>query len=233
MRDQVSSPMPAPSSATAVVVPGRRGALQVLVALAAIAACYAWVDQPLAWFVHDHQLRRDAWLDGLTRIPDLLVVASALVLVAAPLRCACRRAWSLAERVVLAMAVSLALAAFVKEQLKVLFGRAWPETWTHGNPSLIHDGVYGFFWFRADNAFHSFPSGHTALSAAAMAVLWHAAPRWRWLAAAVVVAVVVGLLGMDYHFLSDTLAGALVGSICGTLVWRFVQSASGRGAERG
>ena len=44
----------------------------------------------------------------------------------------------------------------------------------------------------------------------AMSVLWLACPRLRWLAAAACLLPAAGLLGMDYHFLGDLLAGALL-----------------------
>ena len=199
--------------------PGWRRAVAPGLTVAMIVASYLWFDQPVAYFVHDHDFRRWAWLAALTHIPDLLVIGSVVVLLAAPFMLARPDGPSRAGRVPLAMAGSLAIAFFLKDQLKIVFGRAWPETWTHSNPSLIRDHVYGFFWWRFDNGFHSFPSGHTTLTFAVVSVLWLALPAWRWLGVGVGVAVAVGLLGMDYHFLSDVLAGALLGSLCGSTVW--------------
>jgi membrane-associated phospholipid phosphatase len=48
-----------------------------------------------------------------------------------------------------------------------------------------------------------------------MAVLWHTLPRWRWLWATMVGLVAIGLLGADYHWLSDTIAGAYLGGAVG------------------
>ena len=44
------------------------------------------------------------------------------------------------------------------------------------------------------------------------AVLWQRAGRWRWLWAALVVLVAAGLLGADYHFVGDMVAGAYLGA---------------------
>ena len=187
----------------------------------AVWICYRWLDRPLAWFVHDHALPRVPGLLALTHLPDAIVVASAVVLMLAPLRLRLGRPLGEVERLLLGAGASVALAVFVKDFLKFVFGRAWPETWINHNPSLIHDHVYGFFWFRSSAGFHSFPSGHTTVTFAAMSVLWRWLPaRWRWLAAAPCVLVVVGLLGMDYHFLGDVVAGAFVGSVCGVTVHR-------------
>jgi membrane-associated phospholipid phosphatase len=50
-----------------------------------------------------------------------------------------------------------------------------------------------------------------------MAVLWLCYPRWRALYAVVVGLAVVGLLGSDFHFLGDIVAGAFVGASTGWL----------------
>ena len=189
----------------------------------AVWVCYAWLDRPIAWFVHDHGLPRVHLLRQLTYLPDGLVVASAIVLLLAPVGLGARRSAASAGALLLEAASSVALAVFVKDFLKFVFGRAWPDTWIHHNPSLIHDHVYGFFWFQTSQGFHSFPSGHTTVTFAAMSVLWLWLPaRWRWLPVATCALVIVGLLGMDYHFLGDIVAGAYLGSVCGMCVHRWM-----------
>ena len=79
------------------------------------------------------------------------------------------------------------------------------------NPSFIHDSVYGFNFFHGGPGYASFPSGHLSLTCAVMSVLWIAYPKFRALYALVVLAVVVGLVGANYHFLSDIIAGGFVG----------------------
>jgi membrane-associated phospholipid phosphatase len=48
-----------------------------------------------------------------------------------------------------------------------------------------------------------------------ISVLWMLYPKFRLLYAAVVLAVAVGLIGADYHFLSDVIAGGFVGTSVG------------------
>jgi membrane-associated phospholipid phosphatase len=199
-------------SAGTVARAGLAGALAVL-------ACIAWLDAPLAVWVHHSGLPAHRLLLDLTYLPEIYAACAALVLLLTPLRLAMRGARRRAERVLLAMSVSLALASLLKEVLKVVFGRAWPETWIGGNLSLIQNHYYAFRWFQFSHAYQSFPSGHTSLAFGAMSVLWLACPRLRWLAAAACLLPAAGLLGMDYHFLGDLLAGALLGSACGVYVW--------------
>ena len=50
---------------------------------------------------------------------------------------------------------------------------------------------------------------------AVVSVLWICYPRWRVLYAVAVAVVVVGLIGADYHFLSDIIAGGFIGTTTG------------------
>ncbi|HTI00194.1 MAG TPA: phosphatase PAP2 family protein [Acidisoma sp.] len=117
-----------------------------------------------------------------------------------------RRGWT---GIICALAVTIAIA--FKNELKYLFGRVWPETWTNKNPSLIHDGVYGFFPMHGGDGWASFPSGHTAAIGAVAGVLWWRAPELRWLWALLILMTAVGLLGGNYHFLADIIAGGYLG----------------------
>ncbi len=151
----------------------------------------------------------------LTMIHEWLLRISAVVLAAAGL------AWLLgwrpgrAGRAVVVACLAAFAAWAAKDQLKFAFGRTWPETWTNHNPSWINDGVFGFFPFHGGAGWASFPSGHTTTVSAAMMVLACAWPRLRLLWALPVLLVAIGLIGADFHFLSDIVAGAYLGAACG------------------
>ena len=57
-----------------------------------------------------------------------------------------------------------------------------------------------------------------------MSVLWIRYPRFRALYAAAIAAVAIGLVGADYHFLSDIIAGGFIGTTTG---WFAVLLANG------
>jgi len=140
--------------------------------------------------------------------------------------------------------VSLAVAVIIKDQLKFAFGRAWPETWTRNNPSFIRDGVYGFYPFHGGAGYASFPSGHTTMICTVMTVLWICYPRFRPVYALCMAAVAIGLVGANFHFLSDVIGGGFLGLSAGWLgvaLWEIGDrqvrpdkgAASGQGAMAG
>ncbi len=179
--------------------------------------CYFFVDRPVAWFVHDQHFSRLVWLRWLT-LPEPIfqLWAPALLVVIAIWRAV--RPLRRGQLVLLALAVGVVLADQFKESLKIPCGRLWPDTWIHDNPSLIRDDAYGFFPFHDGDGYASFPSGHTARAFAAVAVLWIAYPRGRWLWAVGGAILGVSLVGMNYHFVSDVIAGGVIGGVVGAYV---------------
>ena len=97
------------------------------------------------------------------------------------------------------------------------FGRTWPETWVCNNLSYFGNGTYGFFPFHGGQGYASFPSGHTTAMTAFAGSLWFLWPKLRWLGIVLTLAVVIGLLGADYHWLSDIVAGAILGGTTGAV----------------
>lgn len=179
-----------------------------------VSASYAFIDRPVAFYAHAH-LTQYGVFDALTRISEYLFVASIIVFVFAGLRSLITTHWTRWQGTLLLCAISVTAAESVKDELKFAFGRTWPETWVNNNPSLIGNGTYGFNLFHGGAGYASFPSGHTTIVCAVVSVLWFAYPRLRPLWTLVVLAVVVGLIGADYHFVSDIVAGGFLGASAG------------------
>ena len=182
--------------------------------VAVVAGAYAYVDRPVAFYAHAH-LTQYGVFDALTRISEYLFVASIIVFVLAGLRSLITAYWTRWQGTLLLCAISVTAAESVKDELKYIFGRTWPETWVNNNPSLIGNGTFGFNFFHGGAGYASFPSGHTTIVCAVVSVLWFAYPRLRPLWALAVLAVVVGLIGADYHFVSDIVAGGFLGASAG------------------
>ena len=192
--------------------------LLALAALAGIALSMALADRPLATFAFEHLHADRPVFALLTRLMDGIELLATAGLIWAGAQSARRAA--LGARGVIVLRVSLAVFAAlgVKELAKTAFGRTWPETWTCGNPSYITNHVFGFTPFHGGAGWSAFPSGHETVVAAFAAALWVLAPRLRWAAVALMAVVAIGLLGADYHWLSDILAGGLLGWLVGVLV---------------
>jgi membrane-associated phospholipid phosphatase len=197
-----------------------RAALALLGCAGLVALCYFFVDRPVAFFVHDRGLGTSVVLKGMTQTAMVLDYLSPVVIAGALVRLAFGPLTRL-ERTLFAAALALIVAVAFEYYLKFLFGRTWPDTWVDNNPSLIRNGVYGFFPFHFERAYGSFPSGHTARTVAVMAVVWVAWPGWRWLTVVVPLSVVVGLVGVNYHFVGDTVGGAYLGGVAGAYTARF------------
>lgn len=192
------------------------GAL-VLVVLA-VAVSYAWLDRPIATWVHGHLAHQGQRIFApLTHIPDPLIPAAVITFVIFGLWLMAGRRLSKPITVVFACSLGVAMTEVTKNLLKWVFSRPWPETWTQSNLSYIHDGAYGFYWFHGGD-YASFPSGHMAATLAVVSVLWLSYPRLRLLYAVVVLAVAAGLVGANFHFLSDVIAGGFVGASIGWMV---------------
>jgi membrane-associated phospholipid phosphatase len=182
---------------------------------------YQWLDPPVALFFTKPSRARNLRHADLRTRPD--GAACGIVFVVLGLMNLSGRALARLENCALLCSLSLIVAELTKIQLKLVFGRTWPDTFRDNNPSFLHDGVYGFNFFRGGHAYASFPSGHTAVTCAVISVLWIYYPRWRWLYVLAVLAVATGLIGANYHFVSDVIAGGFVGISSGwmlTSLWK-------------
>src|SRR5215212_795015 len=180
----------------------------------AVIVCYYFIDRPVSFFVHDHRIPRFEELRWLTEPPPLVQSWAPLLLVLL----AVRRAFGPARHwqdVLFIACISLIVADQFRQSVGDLFGRYWPETWHDDNPSLIGNGAYGFHLFQVGDDVGSFPSGHSARIVGFASVFWLAMPRWRWLCVVLGVPMLVALVGMDYHFVGDVVAGSTLGAIVG------------------
>jgi len=167
------------------------------------AVCILYVDRPVEAFVYHRQAFRR--LFQAMAAPSLISLPFALVYltgyaISAPFT------WPPGPRTQKCLAVCFAVltATAMKDELKWLFGRPWPDSW-------MKFGLYGFSPFNDSNLYGSFPSGHTAYIAAPMFMLCHLAPRHRPVWLAIIAVVMTGLVAAGYHYPGDVIAGAFLG----------------------
>lgn len=192
----------------------RRTGAALAVCLALVILCYYTVDRPVAFYVANHHIAKTPTLELLTEPPPLVQGWSPLVvaLVLASWAWFAPRRW---QRTLLVACLALIIADQFRESLGDVCGRYWPETWHDDNPSLIGTGAYGFHPFQAGDDVGSFPSGHATRIAAFLGVFWLAYPRSQSRALCLLIGVPLSasLVAMNYHFVSDVIAGAFLGAI--------------------
>ena len=184
----------------------------------AVLVCYFWIDRPVAFFVDRHHINTIQVFRWLTYPPPEVQNWSALVLTILVVR----RAWGPFlrwQKVLFVACLSLIIADNFRISLGDVCGRYWPETWTHNNPSLIGTGAYGFHPFQRGDDIGRFPSGHASRILGFATVWVIAMPHSRTVQVSAIVlstTMLVSLVAMNYHFVSDVMAGSVLGAVIAT-----------------
>jgi membrane-associated phospholipid phosphatase len=202
-------------------VPLRNWCIALAITAAGVLVSYLWLDQPIAFFVQQNIADKTIFV-WLQRLFLAFLLLSFLILLWCGLWTLMDRTFAHAQSIALACSTSFIAANFITNQLKYAFGRTWPNTWIENNPSLIQNGIYGFNPFHGGPGFASFPSGHVAAACAVTTVLWSSYPRLRPISVVCVVAITIGLIGANYHFLSDILGGIFVGVSIGYITTKIL-----------
>ena len=218
--------MKIPFSSVSADVPHRltpvpRNSLITVVAVTLVATllCIAFVDRPFSTLMH-HVLKRHPvfiWMSDLAH-PIGDIAATVFVIIGCALLAG--RKFGSVERLLLECSAAVTVADSMGTRLKHVFGRTWTETFINKNPSWIQNGIYGFWPFHGEKGWSSFPSNHTVFLVAPLTILWVRLPRFRWLWTLLATVEITGLLGANYHFISDCIAGGFLGAFAGLLVLR-------------
>jgi membrane-associated phospholipid phosphatase len=181
----------------------------------AILVCVLTIDHPLALIVRERiGPSRPAYL--VVRLPEvvagLTIIGAALLGIRRTLMGPLRGIWNDVFLACVGVCVVLAL----KSELKLLFGRVPPDTWFGHQSAPLRN----FHLFYAG----SFPSGHAAVLGVLTAFVWAwpAPLRLAWLS--VCLAVGGALMVVGAHFLTDVIAGALLGVTIGAACRRIARS---------
>jgi membrane-associated phospholipid phosphatase len=179
-----------------------------------VVLCCIFVDRPVAWFVSSHRFYPADFLEWPPLVSewltDLVVLGMAAVVA--------WRLWGRAGRyqtLLLAISANLVVTTAIKTVLKGVFGRTGPGIWIFSERLGFADNFCGFHPFHFGGAYQSFPSGHAATTFAVVSILWLSRARWRWLYALVAGVICLALVVLNYHFVSDVIAGAMLGSVTG------------------
>jgi membrane-associated phospholipid phosphatase len=182
-----------------------------------IAACYLFVDRPVAEAALT--LRDTAWhalAKGLSQAANHLffnvLVAAGLIIGAVD---GLANGLTKRSRGLLYLCLAVACAMLVGDVFKEFFGRARP-------PLLFTRGEYGFFPLTGGDMHSSFPSGHTLRIFSSMTALGLILPRLRVPALALAVAVGASRVLALRHYPSDVLFGAFIGVTAAVWGWRLL-----------
>lgn len=188
---------------------------------AAVVVSIAYIDRPVADFVHAnlHGTRAFFWF---ARVLDPLVAALVLgllfLLVTGCWLLAGRRLGSWTQTPLLCCwSLVWALSSVVVS--KRIFGRG------SAYPDYVRDHIYGFHWFQGTHGHDAFPSGTTTIAAAILIVLWIRIPRLRALWAVVLGLIAAGLVVTNSHFVADVIGGAFLGASIGWMTVLLLQEA--------
>jgi membrane-associated phospholipid phosphatase len=92
------------------------------------------------------------------------------------------------------------LANFVGFILKVIFSRSRPDLFLNHN-------LFGFFWFKLNDSYWSFPSGHTITIISVASGLSVLFARFFYPLFAFAILIVLTRVLLYYHYLSDVMMG--------------------------
>lgn len=191
----------------------------------AVVFCVAYVDRPLARVMASVEPLRHFLARAPVDIPLLIVLAVAAIIFALGRVCFGKplaRWMTAAVMAGVALVVSVVLTEYV---LKSIFGRTVPSVY-------LDSGRYGFRWFHRGEDFGSFPSAHSDQAAAVLSVFWFFYPRWRWLYVIAFLVLLFLLMVGEFHYLSDVIAGAYVGTVAGAATISIWNAVAKRGRER-
>lgn len=171
------------------------------IGLALVAAAYVSWDRSVAWFFFrqtDPRIEEVAgWVSEIGTVvrPE---VAVAIWLVG-------RKRWPRVGQAALFFVTAMLGAGLLNLALKAGFGRCRPEM-------LFEENAWGFRWFESEAKYWAFPSGHTASAMGAMTVLMLLFPRGSPLFLLQAVLVGISRVALREHYVSDVIAGGIVGA---------------------
>ncbi len=189
--------------------------------LIAVLAAMAWVDIPLAVFLH--RFEGAAWVAFFAVITNfangvIWFSIAAVALAAAWLQRRLAPARMTPARLTqhlrawLFMAAAMATSGIAINIVKAVVGRERPRV-------LFRDGTADFQPFTYGAEVSSFPSGHTQSICSAMLALWFIYPPLRPLYVVVALLVSGSRVIITSHYLSDVIGGAFMAMVA-VLLWR-------------
>jgi len=168
------------------------------------------------WVARSHPLDKRGIIAWALKLPGYFLVTLLIAVVVGIFH---RESW----RMALPLVISGPLVGIGYTLLKWIVGRRRPVIAL--KPFTFHPFAHGIVGLVHAESGLSFPSGHTALAFATAICMARAIPRWGPVFFVVAAAVGAERILENAHYLSDVVAGAGVGIVCG---WAALSLTQGR-----
>lgn len=169
---------------------------------------FNYLDQPIAYFFHQHaQTGISLFLTQfITLLGDARVtLACTLILMAMAINVIRKQPQHRLANILLLTSIAMLIAFFSETALKFLLGRYRPEM-------LFHQGLYGFHYLTHEFLMTSMPSGHATRAFVLVTGFSLMYKRLAPLFLLIGLLVCLSRLVLGFHFLSDVIIGALLGT---------------------
>lgn len=182
-----------------------RQTIAFCISAVAMVVSMLWLDVPVAQWINVHQTSTmksaGLVLEEIGRSHWILAYCIVMIIIA------WRSMRSIAHKH-LALFASVAISGIAANVIKVIAWRPRP-------PLFIERGIteWNLFGFQMDYIWNSFPSGHATTGLAIAISGSHIYPRLRWLFWSVGLAIPLGRVLLNAHYLSDVIAGAMLGGV--------------------
>ena len=180
---------------------------------------FYFLDKPIALFVAQHNLPDYPFFFWISKIANVILGVATLNLIYLSIK-AVLRPISRLQKQLFTASLAIIVTALFRIVFGTIFYRYWVMAGVDANPTFIDDDFFGFTLTHV-GSHGAFPSGHTAMTFCAMTFVWLLRPKWRPVAILLCLFQIVGLIAMNHHFLSDTIAGAFLGIICALFAQKF------------
>jgi membrane-associated phospholipid phosphatase len=164
-----------------------------------VALAYSFADKPIAIYFHHLDLRSDApLLHIISALGKWIIYVGIFSVFALFFRYVKKnelweqRMWFLLACVVVTNGVGIVL--------KIILSRSRPDL-------LFNRDFFGFYWFKLNDLFWSFPSGHSITIAGVAAGLGVLFPRYFYAFLGLALLVISTRIFLYFHYLSDVMTG--------------------------
>jgi len=116
------------------------------------------------------------------------------------------------------------LSGILVNIVKVIFGRARPRLY-------IEEDIYGFFWFKLDVLYRSFPSGHATTAMGVWLAFALLFPKYRFLLILIGATIALSRVIIGEHYLSDVMVGGWLGAMTTLILYGIFYPKESTGGE--